>query len=84
MERCKYERLKDPMWEHFFPIEYGNKTSVQSKKCLYIQCVKVCRMKTHHENYKDGPQGSIPTLQQSSPGLSSHKRHATEPASQAP
>ena len=42
-------RPKDPIWEHFYLLEDGNKKSAQCKKCLRLQSIKACRMKTHYE-----------------------------------
>ena len=42
-------RPRDPIWEHFYLLEDGDKKSAQCKKCLRLQSIKACRMKTHYE-----------------------------------
>ena len=42
-------RPRDPIWQHFYLLEDGDKKSAQCKKCLRLQSIKACRMKTHYE-----------------------------------
>ena len=42
-------RPRDPILQHFYLLEDGDKKSTQCKKCLRLQSIKACRMKTHYE-----------------------------------
>ena len=42
-------RPRDPIWQHFYLLEDGDKKSAQCKKCLRFQSIKACRVKTHYE-----------------------------------
>lgn len=41
-------RLKDPILQHFYLLEYGGKRSAQVKICLNVQSIKAWRMKAHN------------------------------------
>jgi len=51
-------RPKDPVWEHFYLVEDGQKKSAQCKSCLNFQSVKPCRMKAHLEKCSSGQKKS--------------------------